>query len=467
MYAAYLKFWDKRSYNDLALVPPPLVGDKGVCLSYNLPCNELLNRVKADVLYADPPYNSRQYLPNYHILETIARYDRPEIHGVSGMREYSEQKSDFCQKALVKEAFRAMIAKADVRYVVISYNNEGLLSTEELSEICREYAKEDTFKLIETGYRRYKSKIPNESEGLKEQLYVFEKAPNEPKKYAKSPLNYTGGKYKLLPQLMELFPKHMGTMVDLFAGGCDVCANISAKHMAEKVLANDINSYIIGIYKAMQGLTIEELLGYIETTISQTGLSSCNREAYEAFRKKYNESPGKNPLDLYILLCFSFNHQCRFNSHHDFNAPFGKDRSSFNPTMRENLIRFHRNIRGISFSSENFRAYDLSGLTAGDFVYADPPYLITTGSYNDGKRGFEGWSQQDDLTLFEVLDGLDKRGVGFALSNVFVHKGRQNEVLMEWSRKYRVHYLNCSYRNCSYHGKDTDKETIEVLVTNY
>ena len=195
VYAAYLKFWDKRTYNKLELKDNDIIPSRKKSNSYNKECNELLQDVSADVLYADPPYNSRQYLPNYHILETIAKYDNPILHGVSGIREYNKQKSDFCKKSTVKNAFEQMIRNAKVRYIVISYNNESLLSTDELSNICKKYSKDGTFKLIEIDYRRYKSKIPNNNIGLKEQIYLFEKIDCL---YDKSPLNYIGGKYKML-----------------------------------------------------------------------------------------------------------------------------------------------------------------------------------------------------------------------------------------------------------------------------
>jgi site-specific DNA-adenine methylase len=115
----------------------------------------------------------------------------------------------------------------------------------------------------------------------------------------------------------------------------------------------------------------------------------------------------------------------------------------------------------------NFKSFDISTLGDGDFIYADPPYLITTGSYNDGKRGFEGWSQADDLALFKLLDKANAQGVKFALSNVTEHKGLTNEKLIKWAKKYKIHYINYDYKNCSYHGKNTDKKTVEVLITNY
>lgn len=466
VYGAYLKHWDKRTFNSLELKKPDIIS-REKCVSYNADVNHILKNISADLLYADPPYNQRQYLPNYHILETVAKYDYPEISGVTGMRNYDNQKSEFCQKRKVKEAFKKMIEDANVKYVVISYNNEGLLSTEELMEICKLYAKKDTFKLVELDYRRYKSKIPNNKKGLCEQLYFFEKK-NITKRavinkniYDKSPLNYIGGKYKMLPKLFDLFPKEINIFVDLFCGGCDVGANINAK----QIYCNDINKYVIQIFKEFQNKSIDELLSYIESTIQENHLSMTNKDAYLNFRSYYNKT--KKPLDLYILVCYSFNYQFRFNSKHEYNNPFGKDRSSFNSTMKENLIKFHSNIKNICFESKNFKDYDISHLGNGDFVYADPPYLITTGSYNDGKRGFEGWSESDDYELFKMLDKLNDQGVKFALSNVIEHKGKQNLQLIEWKSKYNTHYMDYNYNNSNYQSKNKNKTTKEVLITNY
>ncbi len=215
-------------------------------------------------------------------------------------------------------------------------------------------------------------------------VFLKRTMPVDPSAYSKSPIIIPAantGFYLSLPYSFR-------TLVDLFAGGCDVCSNIRA----DRVRANDINPYVIGIYQAFQKMEMEELLDYIRRTIEENRLSISSQEAYSRFRKKYNESPEKNPLDLYILVCYAFNYQFRFNSRHGFNSPFGRNRSSFNPSIRENLIRFHKRIREIEFSALDFREFPAEDLGRGDFVYADPPCLIATGSYNDGKRGFKGWS---------------------------------------------------------------------------
>ena len=118
-------------------------------------------------------------------------------------------------------------------------------------------------------------------------------------------------------------------------------------------------------------------------------------------------------------------------------------------------------------TTNDFSALSPEKLSTNDFVYTDPPYLITVGSYNDGKRGFEGWTKAHDEKLFDLLNRLDARGVKFAMSNVTEHKGKQNERLIEWASKYNVHELNFNYDNSNYQADNKANKTIEVLITNY
>ena len=283
--------------------------------------------------------------------------------------------------------------------------------------------------------------------------------------YIKSPLNYIGNKYRIISQIQKWFPKDIDTMLDLFCGGCDVSINTPA----HKHLANDINVYLIQILNEFKKRGVDDTLRYIDKVISKNHLSKENEEAYLKFRDDYNKSKHKNPLDLYVLMCYSFNYQFRFNSAHEYNNPFGRARSSFNDTMRENLILMISKLTDIEFSSIDFLNYDYSILKPGDFVYADPPYLITCGSYNDGKRGFRGWSEDDEIALYAILDDLDRKGIKFALSNVAVHKGEKNTILLDWKNrnKYHLHHINFNYNNCNYHTENKKNKTDEVLITNY
>lgn len=278
--------------------------------------------------------------------------------------------------------------------------------------------------------------------------------------YVKSPLNYTGGKYKLLPQLLELFPKQVNTFVDLFAGGGNVSVNVEA----EKVVFNDLMWQVPEMLQEFKKIGVEESLRKIDGYISSYDLSKENKEGYLALRELYNKGKS-DPLMLYTLICYSFNNQIRFNNKGAYNMPFGKDRSSFNPTLREKFIIFVQRLQSmeIQFSSKDFRELDLDTLGENDFVYCDPPYLITVASYNENG----GWGEQAERDLLAKLDTLDKAGVKFGLSNVFESKGKENIILKEWAKGYTVHYLDHTYSNCSYHKKDKQSKDIEVFITNY
>ena len=278
--------------------------------------------------------------------------------------------------------------------------------------------------------------------------------------YVKSPLNYTGGKYKLLPQLLELFPKQVNTFVDLFAGGGNVSVNVKA----EKVVFNDLMWQVPEMLQEFKKIGVEESLRKIDGYISSYDLSKENKEGYLALRELYNKGKS-DPLMLYTLICYSFNNQIRFNNKGAYNMPFGKDRSSFNPTLREKFIIFVQRLQSmeIQFSSKDFRELDLDTLRENDFVYCDPPYLITVASYNENG----GWGEQAERDLLAKLDTLDKAGVKFGLSNVFESKGKENIILKEWAKGYTVHYLDHTYSNCSYHKKNKQSKDIEVFITNY
>lgn len=285
--------------------------------------------------------------------------------------------------------------------------------------------------------------------------------------FVKSPMNYTGGKYKLLPQILPLFPSEIDTFVDLFTGGGNIAVNINN---ANKIIANDFETRIIEIYKTFQKYEIDELIKTIELAIQRFGLTIENADNFNNFRTYYNKHIEDAysfimPVMLYVLICYSFNHQFRFNSKGEFNMPFGKNRSQWNNTMKKNLINFHKAIteKNIIFTNKDFTELKLDKLKPNDFVYCDPPYLITCATYNEK----DGWNEQRERDLLNLLDNLDSKSVKFALSNVLFSKGKTNDILIEWSKKYIVHHLDYTYQNCNYHTKDKESKPDEVLITNY
>jgi DNA adenine methylase len=282
------------------------------------------------------------------------------------------------------------------------------------------------------------------------------------KQCVKSPLNYTGGKTKLLPQILPLFPDKVGTFIDLFCGGCNVGSNVNA----EKVIYNDYMSQIIELFKNWKDTNLEDTIQYIETQIEKFNLSKQNQEGFLELRKQYNEY--RDIRDLFVLVAYAFNHQIRFNSKGEYNMPFGKDRSEYNKNMKTNLINFITRIQeqDSTFLNKSFDELNVEEFTKDTFVYADPPYLITVASYNENG----GWNEQMEYKLLEYLDKCTENGIKFALSNVLEMNDKSNDILKKWAQEkgYNIHHLNYTYGNCNYHKLDkTVGLTDEVLITNY
>lgn len=263
--------------------------------------------------------------------------------------------------------------------------------------------------------------------------------------------------------MLPLFPQDINIFVDLFTGGANVGVNVEAK----KIICNDNISFLIELYQKMAELSIDDILNHIDMQIKRYDLSLTNIDGFNALREDYNMN--KNPLDLFVLISYSFNHQMRFNNAHQYNSSFGKDRSQFNDSIRQNLIDFvvALHSKDISFECNNFDEFNFSILGKDDFIYLDPPYLISTANYNDGRRGFTGWNNTQDAKLLTILDELSAKGIRFALSNVIEHKGITNDNLLEWSQKYNVINIDTDYSNSNYHAKNKHKPSVEVLITNY
>lgn len=154
VYGAFLKQFKKSALKPMVLEPLPYTIGHVDCMVYNENVNSLISKISGDILYLDPPYNERQYCSNYHILETIAKNDNPIINGKTGLRDYQSQKSDFCIKSKVCEAFENIIKNANFKYIFLSYNNEGLMPFEKIKEIMSKYGK---YSLYSKEYKRFKA----------------------------------------------------------------------------------------------------------------------------------------------------------------------------------------------------------------------------------------------------------------------------------------------------------------------
>ena len=303
------------------------------------------------------------------------------------------------------------------------------------------------------------------------------------KNYISSPLNYIGGKARILDQILPFMPTDIDIFVDLFCGGCNVGMNVPAGY----TIYNDTSKPLIGLIKALKRMKNETIIKRINELIDEfefsrtrdhnfkyyggdanKGVSAYNREKFLLLREKFNTYPKKDNqyyILLYTLILFGFNNQLRFNDNGEFNLPVGK--RDFNTAIEAKLVRFLNALRlqDCEFQTKDFRRFDFTNLTVNSLVYCDPPYLITTATYNEK----DGWNEQDELDLLAILDKLSERGIKFALSNVLQHEGKENIVLQEWigRNNYVVHDLFMDYHYSNYQKKSKKAESQEVFITNY
>ncbi len=298
-------------------------------------------------------------------------------------------------------------------------------------------------------------------------------------KIRRSPLFYVGDKYKLMKQLVSLFPAEVDSFYEPFAGGGTVFLNINAN----KYYLNDIDKNLVNIHKFLieSSKDRERFFKDVEKIINKYNLSRSykedvvpdslkkqwkktyfarfNKEGYEKLRIRVNKNIKNDPLILYILLIYGFNRMLRFNGGGKFNLPVGN--VDFNKNVVNALDAYFGFVQGkkIIFTSKDFRSYFSNRkFLKNDFIYLDPPYLITASEYN------KLWNDQSEKDLLKLIDSLDKKGVRFALSNVTHYNGSKNDLLINWMKKYKVHKIESNY--ISYHNNGK-KKIKEVLIKNY
>lgn len=298
-------------------------------------------------------------------------------------------------------------------------------------------------------------------------------------KIKRSPLFYVGDKYKLMKQLINLFPEKIDDFYEPFVGGGTVFLSIEAK----KYHLNDIDKNLINIHRLLieSSNSPNNFFKKVEKIIQKYNLSRSfkediipeslkkewkktyfarfNKEGYEKLRECVNKNRKNDPLVLYILLIYGFNRMLRFNGDGLFNLPVGN--VDFNKNVvnaLKNYFDFVQN-KEILISSKDFRSYfSEKDFSKNDFVYLDPPYLISASEYN------KFWDQRSESDLLSIIDDLDKKGIKFALSNVTHYNGSRNDLVIKWMKKYRVHKIKSNY--ISYHN-NKQKKINEVLITNY
>ena len=270
--------------------------------------------------------------------------------------------------------------------------------------------------------------------------------------YIKSPLKYTGNKFKLLDQLHEVFPKDINTLYDVFCGGLTVALNTDAQHK----VACDICEPVINLYEYLYKTPVDDILDDVNRAIALFNLNRSNYNGYRAMREEYNRF--HDPVLLYLLCCSSYNNQCKINSVGDFIETFGH--RMFH--KEANIRAVKERLDAVDYTFYCDRYYNVLGnkIAPNDFVYCDPPYLITGAHYN------KIWNLQDEYALYKWLDDLDEIGVLFGLSNVMMMNGRYNHVLANWAKKYNVKHLTRNYSHCNAQKVGLVNND-EVFICNY
>jgi len=297
-------------------------------------------------------------------------------------------------------------------------------------------------------------------------------------KIRRSPMFYVGDKYKLIKEIKQYFPKNINTFIEPFVGGGTVFLNVEAK----KYILNDIDENIYNLHiflqqKAYEINFINEVLDYIKKynlsrsfledvvpkelkqKYKKTYYAKYNKQGYDKLKQDFNKLQNKNYLLLYLLLIYGFNRIIRFNSKGEFNVPVGN--VDFNKNVLQALNDYFEFVKNkdIKFENLDFKDFIIkNGFKDGDFMYLDPPYLITFSEYN------KIWNEEKENELLNFLDNLHQRNIKFAISNVTHYKGRKNNIFIDWMKKYNVKKIKSNY--ISYHDNSV-KQIEEVLVINY
>ncbi|TQR61290.1 Dam family site-specific DNA-(adenine-N6)-methyltransferase [Campylobacter troglodytis] len=316
---------------------------------------------------------------------------------------------------------------------------------------------------------------------------LFDELFDEPKiqpnkathKPLRSPLFYVGDKYKLMPQLINLFPQEIHSYFEPFCGGGSSFLNVKAR----TYYLNDIDNKLILLHKFLQGKAqdkehfFDELFAIIKQyklscsllginaplslrkAYKKTYFAKFNKDAYLKMREDFNADK-QGIARLYLLLIYGFNRFLRFNARGDFNLPVGN--VDFNANVFNALNGYFDFVksRKIEFFNLDYAEFLANfEFNKDDFIYFDPPYLISDSEYN------KLWSEDKEREFYAFLDALNLKGVCFGLSNLLTHKGRHNALLEHFARKY--HCTNIVSNYISFNDNSIKKDSKELYVSNF
>lgn len=437
VYGAFLKHWDVRATRPIDFRPVAFNdAPVGRIESMNGRLEDVVGQVECDVLYLDPPYTQNQYGTQYHLLETLVKADDPPLSDITGSRPTGPMRSDWSKDVRKHILFDRVIATTRARHIVFSYSSDGLMSQKYLEAVLKRHAKGGVVTCRPVSYRNYTNTKSRRNAAHQEYLYHIEKE-RPARIFYSSPVNYIGGKSRMMPFLKDNFPGRVETFVDAFGGAFNVGINSDAA----SIIYNDYNHLVSELVRSFRDVDTYDLVKYVRRIIKKFGLERENADAYARARAYYNALPmeKRDPRLLYAVILYGFNQQVRFNADMDFNNPVGQ--RWFNENILEKVVSFSRvaKSKNIVFRDVDFEEL-LPDIDADTFVYMDPPYRLTTGVYNDGKRGFKGWDRDTEQRLFAFADRLNQRSARFMLSYVGAHKGTVNDAFAHWlaERDYRL-----------------------------
>lgn len=458
VYGAFLKHWDKRALKPIVF--SKIDSNEGICElieNHNNKIEDIISSIECDILYLDPPYTQNQYGTQYHLLETLILNDNPPISKITGSRPTTPMRSDWSKMYHAHILFEKVVAETKASHIILSYNNDGFMSKDFIEKTLKRFGVEETYDCVTIDYKKYNNTKCKGANGHQEYIFYIQKKPYS-EVIIESPLNYTGSKTKMIPIIKEHLPHEpIHTFIDAFGGGFNVGINIPA----ELTIYNDINPFVEGLIQSFRTDTYN-YLSYVNNLIQKYKLFPNSREGYSALRDYYNSRPipNRDPRMLYTLILYGFQQQIRFNTDHGFNNPIGS--RWFNECLLSKFISFARcsktkNIEYLNVSFERLNNH----INHNTFVYADPPYRSTLGVYNDGKRGFEGWTIEHEQRLCLFLDRAHQHGAKFMLSYVLQVEDFYNEDVANWAARNNYRIIDVDIPQGRYNNRR------EVLIVNY
>lgn len=278
-----------------------------------------------------------------------------------------------------------------------------------------------------------------------------------------------GSKRRLLSQLLpELQQDNIDTFFDLFAGAGNVSLNIKARYH----IWNDLSTPLVQMFKDLSTLNTLQF-----EALKSMSLDLTNKDEFLKLRSDYNsgyfEYDFDKSISLYLLIIASFNGLPRFNKAFEYNMPYANSERVNKRYLSNKLnilgefIKIVKNDPFRFISKSYDKVINLNTIHDNDLVYMDPPYSLTTATYNDGKRGLN-WTEEDDVKLVDYFRDLTQAGIKTAMSNVLSHRGKENKVLAEFIKAnpdLKVLHFNMDYSNSTYHTKSGKSD--EILIKNY